>query len=227
MGRLLLEFGVSISIRPYSYFRGSKEKPFYSFVKRTFDIIVSLVALVILFIPLLIIALIIFIDDPKGSPFYVSERVGKRGKTFKMFKFRSMVIGAEDMLDSLMKDNDKDGPAFKMYDAPRVTKSGHFLRETSIDELPQLLNVFLGSMSLVGPRPPIMKEVVQYSREDLKRLLVKPGLTCIWQTRKKRDDVPFKEWVAMDVEYIQKRSVLMDLKLIFNTFSVMLTKQGT
>ena len=206
---------------------GSKEKPFYSFVKRTFDIIVSLVALVILFIPLLIIALIIFIDDPKGSPFYVSERVGKRGKTFKMFKFRSMVIGAEDMLDSLMKDNDKDGPAFKMHDDPRVTKSGHFLRETSIDELPQLLNVFLGSMSLVGPRPPIMKEVVQYSREDLKRLLVKPGLTCIWQTRKKRDDVPFKEWVAMDVEYIQKRSVLMDLKLIFNTFSVMLTKQGT
>ena len=82
-------------------------------------------------------------------------------------------------------------------------------------------------MSLVGPRPTIMKEVVQYSREDLKRLLVKPGLTCIWQTRKKRDDVPFKEWVAMDVEYIQKRSVLMDLKLIFNTFSVMLTKQGT
>ena len=206
---------------------GSKEKPFYSFVKRTFDIIVSLVALVILFIPLLIIALIIFIDDPKGSPFYVSERVGKRGKTFKMFKFRSMVIGAEDMLDSLMKDNDKDGPAFKMHDDPRVTKSGHFLRETSIDELPQLLNVFLGSMSLVGPRPPMMKEVVQYSREDLKRLLVKPGLTCIWQTRKKRDDVPFKEWVAMDVEYIQKRSVLMDLKLIFKTFSVMLTKQGT
>ena len=138
-----------------------------------------------------------------------------------------MVIGAEDMLDSLMKDNDKDGPAFKMHDDPRVTKSGHFLRETSIDELPQLLNVFLGSMSLVGPRPPIMKEVVQYSREDLKRLLVKPGLTCIWQTRKKRDDVPFKEWVAMDVEYIQKRSVLMDLKLIFKTFSVMLTKQGT
>ena len=206
---------------------GSKEKPFYSFVKRTFDIIVSLVALVILFIPLLIIALIIFIDDPKGSPFYVSERVGKRGKTFKMFKFRSMVIGAEDMLDSLMKDNDKDGPAFKMHDDPRVTKIGHFLRETSIDELPQLLNVFLGSMSLVGPRPPIMKEVVQYSREDLKRLLVKPGLTCIWQTRKKRDDVPFKEWVTMDVEYIQKRSVLMDLKLIFKTFSVMLTKQGT
>lgn len=206
---------------------GSKEKPFYSLVKRAFDIIVSLVALVILFIPLLIIALIIFIDDPKGSPFYVSERVGKRGKTFKMFKFRSMVIGAEDMLDSLMKDNDKDGPAFKMHDDPRVTKIGHFLRETSIDELPQLLNVFLGSMSLVGPRPPIMKEVVQYSREDLKRLLVKPGLTCIWQTRKKRDDVPFKEWVAMDVEYIQKRSVLMDLKLIFNTFSVMLTKQGT
>ena len=206
---------------------GSKEKPFYSFVKRTFDIIVSLVALVILFIPLLITALIIFIDDPKGSPFYVSERVGKRGKTFKMYKFRSMVIGAEDMLDSLMKDNDKDGPAFKMHDDPRVTKIGHFLRETSIDELPQLLNVFLGSMSLVGPRPPIMKEVVQYSREDLKRLLVKPGLTCIWQTRKKRDDVPFKEWVTMDVEYIQKRSVLMDLKLIFKTFSVMLTKQGT
>ena len=206
---------------------GSKEKPFYSFVKRAFDIIVSLVALIILFIPFLIIALIIFIDDPKGSPFYVSERVGKRGKTFKMYKFRSMVIGAEDMLDSLMKDNDKDGPAFKMHDDPRVTKIGHFLRETSIDELPQLLNVFLGSMSLVGPRPPIMKEVVQYSREDLKRLLVKPGLTCIWQTRKKRDDVPFKEWVAMDVEYIQKRSVLMDLKLIFKTFSVMLTKQGT
>ena len=206
---------------------GSKEKPFYSFIKRTFDIIFSFVFLIVLFIPFLIIALIIFIDDPKGSPFYVSERIGRRGKPFKMFKFRSMIIGAEDMLDSMMKDNEKDGPAFKMRDDPRVTKIGHFIRKTSIDELPQLLNVLLGDMSVVGPRPPIMKEVVQYSREDLKRLLVKPGLTCIWQTRKKRDDVPFREWVAMDVEYIQKRSVWMDLKLIFKTAFVMISKEGT
>ena len=206
---------------------GSKEKPFYSFIKRTFDIIFSFVFLFVLFIPFLIIALIIFIDDPKGSPFYVSERIGRRGKPFKMFKFRSMIIGAEDMLDSMMKDNEKDGPAFKMHDDPRVTKIGHFIRKTSIDELPQLLNVLLGDMSVVGPRPPIMKEVVQYSREDLKRLLVKPGLTCIWQTRKKRDDVPFREWVAMDVEYIQKRSVWMDLKLIFKTAFVMISKEGT
>ena len=206
---------------------GSKEKPFYSFIKRTFDIIFSFVFLIVLFIPFLIIALIIFIDDPKGSPFYVSERIGRRGKPFKMFKFRSMIIGAEDMLDSMMKDNEKDGPAFKMHDDPRVTKIGHFIRKTSIDELPQLLNVLLGDMSVVGPRPPIMKEVVQYSREDLKRLLVKPGLTCIWQTRKKRDDVPFREWVAMDVEYIQKRSVFMDLKLIFKTVLVMFSKEGT
>ena len=203
---------------------GSKEKPFYSFIKRTFDIIFSFVFLIVLFIPFLIIALIIFIDDPKGSPFYVSERIGRRGKPFKMFKFRSMIIGAEDMLDSMMKDNEKDGPAFKMHDDPRVTKIGHFIRKTSIDELPQLLNVLLGDMSVVGPRPPIMKEVVQYSREDLKRLLVKPGLTCIWQTRKKRDDVPFREWVAMDVEYIQKRSVFTDLKLIFKTVLVMFSK---
>ena len=206
---------------------GSKEKPFYSFIKRTFDIIFSFVFLFVLFIPFLIIALIIFIDDPKGSPFYVSERIGRRGKPFKMFKFRSMIIGAEDMLDSMMKDNEKDGPAFKMHDDPRVTKIGHFIRKTSIDELPQLLNVLLGDMSIVGPRPPIMKEVVQYSREDLKRLLVKPGLTCIRQTRKKRDDVPFREWVAMDVEYIQKRSVFMDLKLIFKTVLVMFSKEGT
>lgn len=206
---------------------GSKEKPFYSFIKRTFDIIFSFVFLIVLFIPFLIIALIIFIDDPKGSPFYVSERIGRRGKPFKMFKFRSMIIGAEDMLDSMMKDNEKDGPAFKMHDDPRVTKIGHFIRKTSIDELPQLLNVLLGDMSIVGPRPPIMKEVVQYSREDLTRLLVKPGLTCIWQTRKKRDDVPFREWVAMDVEYIQKRSVWMDLKLIFKTAFVMISKEGT
>ena len=206
---------------------GSKEKPFYSFIKRTFDIIFSFVFLIVLFIPFLIIALIIYIDDPKGSPFYVSERIGRRGKPFKMFKFRSMIIGAEDMLDSMMKDNEKDGPAFKMHDDPRVTKIGHFIRKTSIDELPQLLNVLLGDMSVVGRRPPIMKEVVQYSREDLKRLLVKPGLTCIWQTRKKRDDVPFREWVAMDVEYIQKRSVWMDLKLIFKTAFVMISKEGT
>ena len=206
---------------------GSKEKPFYSFIKRTFDIIFSFVFLIVLFIPFLIIALIIFIDDPKGSPFYVSERIGRRGKPFKMFKFRSMIIGAEDMLDSMMKDNEKDGPAFKMHDDPRVTKIGHFIRKTSIDELPQLLNVLLGDMSIVGPRPPILKEVVQYSREDLKRLLVKPGLTCIWQTRKKRDDVPFREWVAMDVEYIQKRSVWMDLTLIFKTAFVMISKEGT
>ena len=101
---------------------GSKEKPFYSFIKRTFDIIFSFVFLIVLFIPFLIIALISFIDDPKGSPFYVSERIGRRGKPFKMFKFRSMIIGAEDMLDSMMKDNEKDGPAFKMHDDPRVTK---------------------------------------------------------------------------------------------------------
>lgn len=206
---------------------GSKEKKFYSFIKRTFDILASLISLIILFIPFLIIALIIFLDDPKGSPFYVSERIGIRGKKFNMIKFRSMIVGAEDMLDSLMKDNEKDGPAFKMHNDPRVTKIGHFIRKTSIDELPQLINVFLGDMSFVGPRPPIMKEVVQYSREDLKRLLVKPGLTCIWQTSKKRDDIPFKEWVAMDIEYIQKRSVLMDIKLIFKTASVMLTREGT
>ena len=206
---------------------GSKEKPFYSFVKRAFDIIVSLVALIILFIPFLIIALIIFIDDPKGSPFYVSERVGKRGKTFKMYKFRSMVIGAEDMLDSLMKDNDKDGPAFKMHDDPRVTKIGHFLRETSIDELPQFWKVLKGDMSLVGTRPPTKEEFENYDISHKVRLSMKPGITGLWQVSGRSDITDFDEVVSLDLEYIDNWSLTLDFKILVKTVGVVLKGSGS
>lgn len=203
-----------------------KPKRCYEAVKRIGDFILSLIAIVLLSPVFLIISLMIFIDDPKGSPFFVQTRVGKNGKLFRMVKFRSMVVDAEKQLEKLRKYNEKDGPVFKIKDDPRITKIGHFIRKTSIDELPQLYNIFLGSMSIVGPRPALPKEVDQYTPYQRQRLLVKPGLTCFWQVNSKRDEVGFDEWVRSDVEYIKQRSIMLDIKLIFKTVKVVLTGQG-
>ncbi len=136
---------------------------FYTFVKRCFDIVVSFVAGVILLVPTLILAGIIFIDDPHGSPFFAQERVGKDGKFFRFYKLRSMHVNAEEELDELLKQEDNlNGPAFKMKDDPRITRVGKFLRATGIDEIPQLLNIFLGQMSIVGPRPALPRELAEY-----------------------------------------------------------------
>ncbi len=203
-----------------------KPKRGYEVVKRIGDFTLSLITIVLLSPVFLIISILIFLDDPKGSPFFVQTRVGKNGKLFKMVKFRSMVVDAEKQLEKLRKYNEKDGPVFKIKDDPRITKIGHFIRKTSIDELPQLYNIFLGSMSIVGPRPALPKEVEQYTSYQKQRLLVKPGLTCFWQVNAKRDEISFEEWMDSDIEYIKQRSAMLDLKLIFKTIKVVLTGQG-
>lgn len=199
---------------------------FYKVSKRLFDFFASLCAIIILSPVLIIIALLIFIDDPHGSPIFTQKRIGKNGKLFNFYKFRSMVVNAEDMLENLMEQNEKDGPVFKIKDDPRITKIGKFLRKTSIDELPQLFNILNGDMSIVGPRPALPKEVEQYTPYQKQRLLVTPGLTCIWQTQDNRDDIGFDEWIKLDVKYIKKQNVILDIKLIFKTIKVVFTGQG-
>ena len=204
-----------------------KSKRVYWNIKRTFDVLVSLIAIIVLAIPFLIIGLIIFLDDPHGSPFFSQERVGRDGKVFKFYKFRSMVVNAEAMLDDLQEQNEKTGPVFKMKDDPRITKIGKFIRKTSIDELPQLFNILKGDMSIVGPRPALPKEVEQYDDYARLRLLITPGLTCYWQVQDNRDLITFDEWMDMDIQYIKERTFWGDIKLIFKTVKVAFTGQGS
>ena len=197
-----------------------KEGPIYLFFKRAMDIIGSLCGIILLSPLLIIVALAIKIEDPKGSIFFSQQRCGKDNKLFPMYKFRSMVSNAEELLEELMEHNEMDGPVFKIKDDPRITRVGKFIRKTSIDELPQLFNIFMGHMSIVGPRPAIPHEVAEYSHYHKQRLLVKPGLTCIWQVSG-RNSIGFDEWMEMDLEYIEKRDLWMDIKLIFKTVGVL------
>lgn len=197
----------------------------YRVAKRLFDIMFSLLVLVLLSWVYAAVAIAIK-HDSEGPVFFNQERVGKDGKTFKMHKFRSMYVDAEERLKDLQDLNEKDGPVFKIKDDPRITHVGHFIRKTSIDELPQFINVLKGDMSIVGPRPALPREVRQYTPYQKERLLVKPGITCFWQTRRNRDNISFDEWVGLDLLYIKKCSVLTDLKLIIQTVGVVLTAQG-
>lgn len=197
----------------------------YRFVKRLFDMVASAIALVILSPLLLIIAICIKVDDPKGPVFYSQVRVGKDGKHFKMFKFRSMVTNADQLLEKLRSQNDVDGAMFKMKNDPRITKVGRIIRKYSLDELPQLANVVMGTMSIVGPRPPLVSEVAEYTDYDKQRLMVKPGATGMWQVGG-RNDVSFDEMVALDLTYIQKRSIWLDLKIMFETVKIMIIPNG-
>lgn len=201
-------------------------KRIYSFFKRFFDIIISFVALCVLIVPMLIIALIVFIDSPGASPIFTQERVGKNGKHFKFHKFRSMVPDAEDMIDDLLEQNEMDGPAFKIKDDPRITRVGRFLRSSSLDELPQLWNVLIGNMSLVGPRPPLPREVKEYNKFQMQRLYVTPGITCYWQIQPKRNDLPFEEWLNLDIKYIKERSFKTDFKILLKTVGAVFGMEG-
>ncbi len=199
----------------------------YRFVKRAFDIVFSLLVLVFLSPLFLAVALAIKLDDPAGPVLFRQERVGRDGKRFRMYKFRSMVVGAEDELAGLVAMNEKSGPVFKMRDDPRVTGVGKVLRRFSLDELPQFVNVLKGDMSVVGPRPALPREVACYTPWQAQRLLVTPGLTCYWQTCPGRDDVDFDDWVAMDLAYVKQCSIWVDLKLIAKTVGVVCTAQGS
>ncbi|MBE7097083.1 MULTISPECIES: sugar transferase [Bacillus cereus group] len=193
----------------------------YLAAKRCIDFIGALCGLILLSPIILIVAVIIKYEDPKGPVLFKQIRIGKDGKEFYMYKFRSMVIDAEEKLKDLLKHNEVSGAMFKMKEDPRVTKIGKFIRKTSIDELPQLLNVLKGEMSLVGPRPPLPREVKEYTAYDKQRLLVTPGCAGLWQVTE-RNSVGFKEMVELDLEYINKRSVLYDLKIIFKTIQIMI-----
>lgn len=197
----------------------------YIYIKRAIDIIGSLAGLLLLSLVFLIVALAIKVEDPKGPVFFSQKRIGKNGKEFKMYKFRSMVTDAEERLKDLLDYNETTGAMFKMKDDPRVTIIGKFIRKTSIDELPQLFNVLKGDMSLVGPRPPLPREVKEYSNYDLQRLLVVPGCTGLWQVSG-RSNIGFKEMVELDLTYIKERSLLLDIKIIFKTIKVMLKPKG-
>lgn len=196
----------------------------YEFFKRLFDIIASAAALTILAIPIGITALAIYIDD-KGNPFFSQIRLTKKGKPFKMYKLRTMCIDAEARFSEVQKENQADGIAFKSDNDPRITKIGRWLRKTSIDELPQLWNVLKGDMSIIGPRPPLPREVVLYTPEQMDRLIVKGGLSCICQTEG-RSDMAFDEWVDGDVRYIKNRSAALDLKLMFKTVGAVILRKG-
>ena len=201
------------------------ESSFFLFIKRVFDFISSTVGLIFL-IPLVFIPVAILIKlDSKGPVFFGQERVGMNGRRFKMYKFRSMVINAEELKKSLEAQNEKDGPIFKMANDPRVTRVGRFIRKTSIDELPQLFNVWTGKMSLVGPRPPLPDEVEKYTWNQRRRLSVKPGITGLWQVSG-RSELSFEEWVKLDLSYIDNWSIWYDLKILLKTIKVVLSRQG-
>lgn len=202
----------------------AKNKYLFSFFKRLFDIVVSSFVLVLLLPFFLIIAIAIKIND-KGPVIYVSERVGKHGKVFKFYKFRSMCTDADKIYEQLLDTNETGGPNFKMKDDPRVTKVGKFLRKTSLDELPQLLNILKGDMSFVGPRPPLVREVEKYDEGAMQRLAVKGGLTCYWQV-KGRSSIGFEDMVKLDVEYINDRGPFTDLKILFLTIPAVLKGDG-
>nr|WP_313958743.1 sugar transferase [Bacillus sp. X1(2014)] len=192
----------------------------YLLTKRLIDIVGSSFGIILLGFLFIIIAILIKIEDPKGAILFSQKRVGLNGKEFKMYKFRSMISNAEEKLQELLKHNEVSGAMFKMKDDPRITKIGKFIRKTSIDELPQLFNVLKGDMSLVGPRPPLPREVAVYSEYDMLRLLVTPGCTGLWQVSG-RNSVGFEEMVELDLQYIRERSFLYDIKIILKTVLVL------
>lgn len=199
----------------------------YAFFKRLFDIVVSFVATIIIS-PLLIILWLLVKLTSKGPGIYTSIRVGKNGKKFKFYKFRSMVVNAEEMKKDLMNQNEmKDGVYFKMKDDPRITKIGKFLRKTSLDELPQLFNILKGDISIVGCRPCLVEEYEKMSEYQKQRFLVPAGLTGEWQVRARSTSSSFEEVVKYDLDYIQnKRGFWYDIKLIFLTIGVVLSGKG-
>ena len=190
----------------------------YLFWSRLREVILAAAGLVVLSPLMLLTAAAIYLDDPHGSPIFSQMRCGKDGKPFRCYKFRSMCVNAEQMLDNLLDQNEMSGPVFKIRQDPRITRVGRLIRKTSIDELPQLVNVLQGHMSLVGPRPPLLREVEMYDDLQKQRLSVKPGLTCYWQIQPNRNKINFDDWVQMDLRYIHERSLWIDWKIICKTF---------
>ncbi len=199
----------------------------YLVSKRALDIILSVVGIVFFFPLFILVALAIKAEDPNGPVIFKQIRVGKNGKTFTMYKFRSMVANAEQLVEQLMDQNELSGPVFKIKDDPRVTRTGKFIRKTSIDEIPQLINVIIGDMSIVGPRPPITREVEQYNEFQMQRMCVKPGLTCYWQISGRDSISDFDERVALDIKYIRERCMWTDMIIILKTVPALLNDSNS
>lgn len=202
-----------------------EQKPIYDFFKRALDIVAASCALVLFSWLIGLAALAIKLEDG-GPVIYSQVRVGKDGRLFKMYKMRSMKVDADQLKKKLLDQNEMDGPVFKMENDPRITKTGKVLRQCSIDELPQCINVLLGSMSIVGPRPPLGHEVMQYDEYAMRRLSVKPGLTCYWQCSG-RSDIDFDEWMKLDNKYIDERGFWRDIAIIFKTIPAVLKGEGS
>ncbi|MGO4108854.1 sugar transferase [Paenibacillus sp. YAF4_2] len=215
-----MTFDSHLSIAHNAQAQTRSAKRTYLMIKRMIDLVGAACGLILLSPILLVIALLIKLENPKAPVFFYQNRVGINEKNFRMFKFRSMVPNAEDLLTELLHKNEIEGHMFKMKHDPRITTVGRFIRRTSIDELPQLWNVVRGNMSLVGPRPPLPREVAEYSSYDKLRLRVKPGCTGLWQVSG-RNELGFKEMVELDLEYIEKRNVLFDLQIIMKTAKAM------
>lgn len=205
-------------------FRNTPGDYFALKIKGTIDFFLTILILIFISPLMLAIALLIKIHDG-GPVFFKQVRVGRQGRLFKLLKFRTMVINAEELQKDIMVLNEQDGPVFKIKNDPRITKIGMFLRKTSLDELPQFINVLLGEMSIVGPRPPIPSEVKQYKRCLHRRLSINPGITCIWQVSG-RNNIPFDKWMEMDMEYIDNWSLSLDFIIILKTFKVLLAGDG-
>lgn len=201
------------------------EKKVYLFSKRFLDIVLSLIGLIVLLPVFILVAVCIKLEDKNGPVFFSQTRVGKNQSEFTMYKFRSMVSNAEDLLENLLEQNETTGAMFKMKNDPRVTKIGSFIRKTSIDELPQLINVLKGEMSLVGPRPPLKREVEVYTPYQKQRLLIQPGCTGLWQVSG-RSNIGFEDMVELDLKYIVERNIFKDILIIIKTVLLVFNKNG-
>ena len=227
-GAFAEEYAAAAESRKYWFDRKEilRTKRLYWMGRRAQDVFFSLLALIVLAVPMAIVALVIWADSPGASPIFSQDRVGRDGKIFKFYKFRSMIPNAEARLKDVLAQNEMDGPVFKMKNDPRITRVGHFIRRTSIDELPQLINILKGDMSIVGPRPALPREVAQYTDYERQRLYVTAGLTCYWQIQPNRNELTFDEWMELDLKYIQDRNFWLDWKLIFQTIWAVLRMYG-
>lgn len=227
-GAFAEEYAAAAESRKYWFDRKEilRTKRLYWMGRRAQDVFFSLLALIVLAVPMAIVALVIWIDSPGASPIFSQDRVGRDGKVFKFYKFRSMIPNAEARLKDVLAQNEMDGPVFKMKNDPRITRVGRFIRRTSIDELPQLINILKGDMSIVGPRPALPREVAQYTDYERQRLYVTPGLTCYWQIQPNRNELTFDQWMELDLKYIQDRNFWLDWKLIFQTIWAVLRMYG-
>lgn len=198
----------------------------YRTAKRALDIALSALALAVLWPFLLALCFLIVLDSPGAGPIFVQTRVGRYGKPFRMYKFRTMVPRAEALRPALLPRNEMDGPVFKLKNDPRITRLGKFLRRSGIDELPQLVNVLRGEMSLVGPRPGLPEEAARYDAFSAQRLTVLPGITCYWQVQPDRNNLSFQEWMELDSRYIREQSLLTDAKILLATVNAFWRMDG-